>query len=123
MFHKNVQRNFINLQIETIDMSVKVFELCEGNVTDMICVFKKQLCNTLEYKMVEFNLKMIHNILPCNLYNKSESAAFGRVLWSTFSSAYFGLKIINLPERIPTSNFTRLSNFTHSFFLANYNFA
>ena len=51
-------------------------------------------------------------------------AAFHRrVLWSTYSSAYFGLKIINLPERIPTSNFTRLSNFTHSFFLANYNFA
>jgi hypothetical protein len=48
------------------EMSVTVAELCEENEFEVKQSFRKQLCNKLENKMIEFNFKIIHGTLPCN---------------------------------------------------------
>ena len=56
-----------NYSLEISDMCRKVSAVCEGDETDIKLAFQKQLCSNIEIKLKEFNFKVMHNILPCNV--------------------------------------------------------
>lgn len=52
--------------IKPEDMCPNLYEICNDANISVEQAFRHQLCSNIEYKLKEFNFKLLHGILPCN---------------------------------------------------------